>query len=183
MTKPVAALPKDLIAASAKSLFEERGFAAVTVRAIAADAGVDPSLVIRHFGSKEALFLQVLGLDEYVRPPIDGPLDELGQRLAGFVLAKEHEEFRSHFSTMMRASDREAIRDGLRETVRRMFLDDLVAVLPGQDRYVRALLIGTQLGGIMQSVQSIEEEVLPAIGRDRLVQMYGRAIQSLIDQG
>ncbi|MFI5429410.1 hypothetical protein [Aeromicrobium sp. UC242_57] len=97
------------------------------------------------------------------------------------MLAKEHEEFRTHYATMIRASDREAIRVGLRETSRRMFLDDLVAVLPGRDRYARALLIGTQLGGLMQSAQSIEEEVIPAIGRDRLIQMYGRAIQALVD--
>ncbi|MFI5429411.1 TetR/AcrR family transcriptional regulator [Aeromicrobium sp. UC242_57] len=67
---------RDLIAASAKRLFEAHGFSGTSVRAIAAEAGADPSLVIRHFGSKQALFLEVLGLDEYVRPPIDGPLDD-----------------------------------------------------------------------------------------------------------
>lgn len=36
-------------------LFAERGAAAVTVRDIAADAGVSPSLVIHHYGSKDAL--------------------------------------------------------------------------------------------------------------------------------
>lgn len=35
--------------------FAEDGFAAATVRAIAADAGVSPGLVIHHFGSKEGL--------------------------------------------------------------------------------------------------------------------------------
>lgn len=35
--------------------FAEDGFAAATVRAIAADAGVSPGLVIHHFGSKDGL--------------------------------------------------------------------------------------------------------------------------------
>ncbi len=48
--------PKDAIARVAGRLFAERGFTATSVRAIAAGAGVDPALVIRHFGSKEALF-------------------------------------------------------------------------------------------------------------------------------
>ncbi len=36
-------------------LFAERGVSAVSVRDIAADAGVSPSLVIHHYGSKEGL--------------------------------------------------------------------------------------------------------------------------------
>lgn len=44
-----------LIRESAMRLFAERGPAAVTVRDIAADAGVSPSLVIHHYGSKDAL--------------------------------------------------------------------------------------------------------------------------------
>lgn len=174
---------KDLIAASAKRLFEESGFAAVTVRAIAADAGVDPSLVIRHFGSKEALFLDVLGLDRYVRPPIEGPLESLGRRLAGFVLATEHEELRTHLATLVRASDREAIREGLHLSVRRLFIDGLVEVLPGEDREVRAQLIAAQLGGLVQSSDAIEVEVLGRVSQERLVELYGLAIQALVDLG
>lgn len=172
---------KDLIGASAKRLFEAHGFVGVSVRAIAADAGVDPSLIIRHFGSKEALFLEVLGLESYVPAPLEGPIETLGERLAEFVFAREQLELRTHYTALLRASDREAVREGLRATVRRMFLNDLVNVLPGRDKYSRALLIGAQLGGVMQSAQAIEEEVVPAIGRERLVQMYGRAIQALVD--
>lgn len=172
---------KDLIALSAKRLFEAGGFASVTVRAIASDAGVDPALVIRHFGSKESLFLEVLGLDDYVRPPIEGPLDGLGRRLAGFVLADEHEEFRSHLATLVRASDREAVREGLQQSVRRLFIDGLVDALPGGDREVRAQLIVAQLGGIVQSSSAIETEVLTRVGRERVIEMYGRAVQALVD--
>lgn len=172
---------KDLIAASAKVLFEEHGYVGTSVRAIAADAGIDPSLVIRHFGSKESLFLKVLGLDSYVRPPIDGPISGLGERLAAYVLAPEQREFRSHFAAMMRASDREAIRLGLRDTVRRVFLDDLADVLPGQDQMARALVIGALLGGLMQSAESLTVEALADVGRDHLVRMCGTAIQAVVD--
>jgi TetR/AcrR family transcriptional regulator, regulator of cefoperazone and chloramphenicol sensitivity len=44
-----------LIRESAMRLFAESGAAAVTVRDIAADAGVSPSLVIHHYGTKDAL--------------------------------------------------------------------------------------------------------------------------------
>ncbi|MGH7512701.1 MAG: TetR/AcrR family transcriptional regulator, partial [Gemmatimonadales bacterium] len=52
--------PEDLTAAAAiriaaMELFAERGYADVTVRQVAAAAGVSPALVIHHYGSKEKL--------------------------------------------------------------------------------------------------------------------------------
>lgn len=44
-----------LIRDAAMRLFADRGTAAVSVRDIAAEAGVSPSLVIHHYGSKDAL--------------------------------------------------------------------------------------------------------------------------------
>ncbi len=41
---------------AARALFAEQGYESATVREIAARAGVDAALVIRYFGSKEALF-------------------------------------------------------------------------------------------------------------------------------
>lgn len=182
MSDPAAGLStKDQIAVSAKRLFEEHGFVGVTVRAIANDAGADPALVIRHFGSKELLFLGVLGLDRYVTPQIDGPLDSLGERLARFVLAAEHSELRSHLAGMIRASDREAIREGLRAAVRRIFIDGLIEVLPGRDREVRAQLISAQLGGIASAMSLLEDEALTLVTRERVIELYGRAVQALVD--
>jgi AcrR family transcriptional regulator len=56
----VSSDPEDLTAAAAiriaaMDLFAERGYAGVTVRQIAAAAGVSPALVIHHYGSKEKL--------------------------------------------------------------------------------------------------------------------------------
>lgn len=173
--------PRELIAASARTLFESNGYAATSVRRIAGAAGVDPSLVIRHFGSKELLFIQVIGLDGYVAPPVSGPIESLGERLAAFVLAPEQAEFRTRLAVLVRASDRATVRKGLRSTVRRIFVDQIAEVLRGDDREVRAQLIATQLGGIVQASAAIEEEVLTKVSRQRLVELYGRAIQTLVD--
>jgi AcrR family transcriptional regulator len=58
-------------AASAQRILEaaraecgERGFEAATIRRIAQRAGVDPSLVMQHYGSKAALFAVAIQLDD-----------------------------------------------------------------------------------------------------------------------
>ena len=53
---------REAIARAAGQLFERHGYTGTSVRAVAAEAGVDPALVIRHFGSKEKLFLDTMDL-------------------------------------------------------------------------------------------------------------------------
>jgi AcrR family transcriptional regulator len=45
------------IVAAARQRFAADGYERATIRAIAADAGVDPSLVMRYFGNKQGLFV------------------------------------------------------------------------------------------------------------------------------
>ena len=49
------------ILASARTLFATRGFGSTSIRAVAAEAGVDPALVHHYFGSKDDLFVAALG--------------------------------------------------------------------------------------------------------------------------
>lgn len=49
---------------AARVEFGEHGLEATTVRAVAQRAGVDPSLVIQHYGSKADLFTSAIRLDE-----------------------------------------------------------------------------------------------------------------------
>jgi TetR/AcrR family transcriptional regulator, regulator of cefoperazone and chloramphenicol sensitivity len=71
--------PADLTSAAAiriaaMALFAERGYADVTIRQIAAAAGVSPALVIHHYGSKEKL-REVL--EERVADFVDAMLADL----------------------------------------------------------------------------------------------------------
>jgi AcrR family transcriptional regulator len=69
--------PRDLagtrirIFEAAKVLFAQNTYEGVGVRDIARDAGVDPALVVRYFGSKEELFREIadqaFGVEEFIR--------------------------------------------------------------------------------------------------------------------
>lgn len=66
---------KALIRNAALALFAERGPEAVSVREIAAAAGVSPALVVHHFGSKDGLRAAV---DQRVGAIFDGFLADIG---------------------------------------------------------------------------------------------------------
>ena len=77
---------KAAILAAARARFGEAGFQAATIRGIAADAGIDPSMVMRYFGSKDKLFAAAAEFD--LRFPDFTELDrtEVGRSLVGHFL-------------------------------------------------------------------------------------------------
>jgi AcrR family transcriptional regulator len=54
---------KAVILAAARERFAESGFERATIRAIAADANIDPSMVMRYFGNKDQLFAAAAEFD------------------------------------------------------------------------------------------------------------------------
>lgn len=69
---------------AARAEFAARGYESATVRAIAARAGVDPSLVMQHHGSKAALFRSAVQLDAVAPGDVAAHLREvLDARIAG----------------------------------------------------------------------------------------------------
>jgi AcrR family transcriptional regulator len=76
---------------AARKVFAENGYDKASVRAIAAEAQVDPALIHHYFGTKEKLFLETMHspVNPAVEVPkaIAGPRDEVGGRLVALVLS------------------------------------------------------------------------------------------------
>src|SRR5512141_2313507 len=59
---PTRTLPaRERLLATASVLFTRRGYAATSVREIVAGAGVTQPILYHHFGSKEGIFLELIG--------------------------------------------------------------------------------------------------------------------------
>jgi AcrR family transcriptional regulator len=83
--RPGAPDTRAAILAAAREQFAALGFLRTTIRAVAADAGVDPALVHHYFGSKHDLFVAAMELPidprAVIGPVIAGGIDGAAERL------------------------------------------------------------------------------------------------------
>jgi len=89
--RPGAPDTRAAILVAARSRFADHGFAGTTIRAVAADAGVDGALIHHYFGSKDELFLAAMKLPVDPRvvlaPAIAGGVDGAGERFLTVFLS------------------------------------------------------------------------------------------------
>lgn len=171
---------RDAIHAAASELFADRGYSNTTIRDIAALAEVDPALVIRHFGSKEKLFLSTMQTDAASALDLNGPLESLGERLVRNLLSAEA-EVRSTFLALVRASDTGSVGTAMRISHEQGFVAPLLAHLTGDNRETRARLAAAMIGGLMYSLWIAQDEQLLRLSPDQIAATYAPALQVLID--
>ncbi|MGH3857135.1 MAG: TetR family transcriptional regulator [Pseudonocardiaceae bacterium] len=76
------------ILAAARQRFSVDGYERATIRAIAADADIDPSMVMRYYGNKAKLFVAAAELDLRLPDLAAVPRDQMGERLAAHIIAR-----------------------------------------------------------------------------------------------
>ncbi|QEO08862.1 TetR family transcriptional regulator [Protaetiibacter larvae] len=170
---------REAIREAAARLFPVNGYAGTSVRDIAGEAGVDAALVIRHFGSKEQLFVTIMQLDLDHQPLIDEPIETLGERFIQFILDGA-DQVRGTFLALLRASDSDGVAPRLREMHDAAFVAPLRARLSGADAELRARLAAALVGGLLYSLWVVGDEELLATDHRDIVRHYGALLQSLI---
>ena len=88
--RPGPSTTREAITRAAREQFSELGYDRTTIRGVAREAGVDAALVIRFYGSKDALFREVMALPpaaaEALERIADGPRETVGRRLAELIV-------------------------------------------------------------------------------------------------
>jgi AcrR family transcriptional regulator len=178
--RPAGRATRESIETAARSMFREHGYDATSVRAIAAEAGIDPALVIRHFGSKEDLFLHVVETAPGRLDVLDGPVETLGQRIVSHLLSDEGSEVRRLFVALLEAAHHDKIRNELVERSQRTFIDPVAARLDGDHPELRMLLVGAQISGMLTSM-FVWRDLAPSEDEAEFIATeYGAAIQRLL---
>jgi AcrR family transcriptional regulator len=127
---------REAILVAAREAFAEQGYAATTIRGIAAAAGVDPALVHHFYGSKDELFATVLQLPEEVATRVHQLLGEgladAGERLTRFYLGlwEEPETRPALLTTVRSAVTHESAARLLRDVISARLLGRVGHLLP-----------------------------------------------------
>lgn len=136
------------ILAAARERFAADGYERATIRTIAADAGIDPSMVMRYYGSKERLFAAAAEFDLRLPDLSTLPREQVGATLVGHFLDRwEGDE------TLMALLRTAATHEAAAERMRSIFAEQLgpvVARLCGDvgQASERAGLAATQILGL-----------------------------------
>ena len=173
-----SATTQEAIRQAAGELFGRNGFAATSVREIANSADVDPALVIRHFGSKEALFIETVPNHSPFDEAFDGPLVEFGPRIVEYILDRVDRESTNVYLEVLRASGAEAVRLRLGEMMDASF-SKLRDGLSGADGALRTRLVAAQVTGLLVLLAG-SRQTLSVDDRRAIVAIYGAAIQSVV---
>ncbi|MGB3486329.1 MAG: TetR family transcriptional regulator [Mycobacterium sp.] len=180
---PGASDTRDTILASARELFARNGIGNTSIRAIAADAGVDAALVHHYFGTKEKLFTAAINVAfdpaEILVPLRTAPVEQLGRILPSLVLPL----WDSEVGVAMIATLRSALA-GDEITIFRSFLRDVVITElgarlddPPGTGIMRAEFAATQILGVLMARHILEIEPMASLPVEQIVDTIAPNLQ------
>ncbi|HEY3560700.1 MAG TPA: TetR family transcriptional regulator [Kribbella sp.] len=165
---------------SARKAFAREPYDAVTLRGVAADAGVSAALIVKYFGAKEALFERVADFTEAAQLLLAAPNERLGEHAVRTLVEYRRENDQDLLVRVVFAAgkgdERALIREHFRDQVTRAF----AARLTGPDAELRAGLITAQLLGLGAAIAIDKTGPIATADPDTVAGLYAPAIQDLI---
>lgn len=174
---------------AARRQFAERGFDRTSLRAIAGDAGVDPSLVRHYFGDKQGLLVATLDI------PVD-PLEKIGSVLAGPIASvgetlvrtflEAWDPHREVFATLVRSTltGDAGAESPVGQLVGRVIVDGLTHRLEHEEvdeARLRAAQAASVVAGLGVARYVLRVEPLASASVDDVAARHGAAVQALLD--
>jgi AcrR family transcriptional regulator len=172
---------------AARKSFADKGFGGTTIRAVAADAEVDPALVHHYFGSKDDLFLAALEIPVDPRallPTVfEGGVAGAGERLLRIFLSVwEDPGARLPLIALVRSS---LVQEGpeslLQQGILRMILDPLRTALPSAEADRRVQLVISQMAGLVMTRYLLALEPLASMPVEEVVAWVAPTVQRYLD--
>jgi AcrR family transcriptional regulator len=166
---------KAVILAAAKDRFAQSGFERATIRAIAADANIDPSMVMRYFGSKDQLFAAAADFDLQI-PDLSGvERGKLGATVVDYFM--ERWERDEALVVLLRSS---TSNDEAAQRMREIFAGQLIPVIAAIDPVRperRASLVATQMLGLALCRYVLRLPPIVAMSHEEVVSWLGPTVQ------
>jgi AcrR family transcriptional regulator len=171
------------ILAAARQAFGERGFTRATIRAIAADADVDPKLVMHYFPSKADLFAAAIDMpvvpSEALAGLAEAAREDLGAALMRMILTIwEDPVARAAWLGMVRsATSDDAAAATLRDFLTEGILDQIGRMLDDPEAPMRVALVAGQIVGLGIARYILRIEPVASASADEILDAVGPTLQ------
>ncbi len=164
---------------AARERFRKEGYERTTIRKVAGDAKIDPSMVMRYFASKHGLFDAAMTVELRIPDLTHHPRDKLGEALITHFLNRWEDPDADSLQLLLRSS---ASNEEAAERMRTVFRDQIVAMvgrLRGEEKDARevAALIATQTIGLAYTRYILKLPPLVAMPREVIIRVIGDTIQ------
>ncbi|MGH8890844.1 MAG: TetR family transcriptional regulator [Acidothermaceae bacterium] len=170
----------------ARRRFLAAGYQGVTLRSVAAEAGVDVALISYFFGSKKGLFGAAMALTanpaERFAVALDGDLAGLPERVLRILLDTwDTPATGLPLKAMLRnAIEDEAVGLLVRQALERELLDKLVERLGGVDARRRASAFTVQVAGVVFARFVLRLEPVASMPADELVRTLSPSLRAAL---
>jgi AcrR family transcriptional regulator len=173
---------RDAVLTAAKERFATDGYEKTTLRAIAADAHVDPSMVLYLFGSKEELFRESLRLimdpDVLVAALTEGDGDVGTRMVRTYLGIWEGPDTAASMRTMLQSATSNAdAHEAFRGFMQSYVQPAVAAALGGGEQArLRSMLAASQLVGVAMLRYVIQIPPLTTLSVDELVALIAPTV-------
>ncbi|MCQ0024309.1 TetR family transcriptional regulator [Streptomyces somaliensis DSM 40738] len=162
---------------AARERFAADGYERATIRAIARDAGIDPSMVMRYYGSKQGLFAAASEIDLRIPPLGALPARHVGAALVAHFLDRWDAD--EVLTGMLRVG---VTNEAGAERMREIFKANLGPVVAGlcpdpQDAPRRAALVASQILGMALARYVLRFPPAVAMERDEVIAWLAPTVQ------
>lgn len=173
---------RDVVLAAAKDRFASDGYEKSTLRAIARDAHVDPSMVLYLFGSKDELFRESLRLimdpDALVAALSDGDGDIGTRMLRAYLSIWETPDTAGSMRAMLQsATSNPDAHEAFRGFMQSYVLPAVSEVLGGGEQArMRAMLAASQLVGMAMLRYVMQVPPIATLSGDEVVRLIAPTV-------
>lgn len=174
---------------AARDLFAAQGYERASMRAIAARAKVDPSLIVHYFASKEGLLREALTLPIDPRAVLasglaDVPDEKVGEELVRVVLGVwEQPAVRSRLLSLLRtAVSHDLAMAVLRQMLQRTVVAAVARLVDDDSAQMRAELVATQMAGLAMARYLVQLPTVASASVDELTVAIGPSVQRYLTE-
>ena len=166
------------ILGAARATFAARGYEQTTIRAVAAQAGVDASMVMRYFQSKAGLFTAAVTMDLQVPDLRSVPASRRGELLVRhFVSRWEDPVHDDELIALLRTGVTSQTVAGRLQAVLGQLITEPIAALGDERAAERGTLIAAQLLGLALCRYILRFEPLASLPADDVVAAVAPSVQ------